>query len=199
MELRIPTLEQLREIYRTDMKDAFPPAELKSLSVIEHMWKEGAYKPYCLFDDDGAGPVGLAFLWMGHPGWALLDYLCVTAAWRNDGFGTEILRLLPEAEPDAVIFAEVEDPVYAPDPAVAERRMDFYKRSGYQIADYDADLFGVRYQTLYFSKRAVTDEEVMKEHRFIYQSSFPPEKYGKYVRIPADPDTAPGEQIPWDQ
>ena len=43
-----------------------------------------------------AGPIGLAFLWLGHPGWALLDYLCVTASWRNDGFGAEMLRMLPQ-------------------------------------------------------------------------------------------------------
>ena len=41
MELRIPTPEQLRKIYETDMKEAFPAAELKPLAAIEKMWREG--------------------------------------------------------------------------------------------------------------------------------------------------------------
>ena len=123
MELRIPTPEQLRRIYETDMKEAFPAAELKPLAAIEKMWAEGWYKPYCLYDDDGMGPIGTGFLWLGHPGWALLDYLCVSAGWRNDGFGGEILRLLAETEPGTVIFGEAEAPIHAPDPAMAERRL----------------------------------------------------------------------------
>ena len=56
MELRIPSLEQLRTIYDRDLKEAFPAAELKPLRAIETMWREGRYRPYCLFDgDDIAG------------------------------------------------------------------------------------------------------------------------------------------------
>ena len=198
MELRLPTPEQLRDIYNTDMKEAFPAAELKPLASIEKMWAEGRYKPYCLFDDDGAGPIGTAFLWLGHPGWLLLDYLCVSASWRNDGFGAEILRLLPQTEPGAVIFGEAEVPADAPDPAMAERRLGFYKRCGLRTAGYETEMFGVHYQTLYLADREVSDEELMEEHRFVYRRSFTPEKYAKYVRIPYDP-ACPGEQIAWDQ
>ena len=75
MELKIPSLEELREIYHEDMKEAFPAAELKPLAAIEKMWREGWYKPYCLYDYDGAGPIGTAILCLGLPSWALLDYL----------------------------------------------------------------------------------------------------------------------------
>ena len=37
MELRIPTLEEVRDFYNQDMKEAFPPAELKPLAAIEEM------------------------------------------------------------------------------------------------------------------------------------------------------------------
>ena len=50
MELRIPSVEQLRTIYDRDLKEAFPTAELKPLRNIEKSWAEGWYKPYCLFD-----------------------------------------------------------------------------------------------------------------------------------------------------
>jgi len=199
MELRIPTPEQLREFYDTDMKEAFPPAELKSLASIERMWRDGCYKPYCLYDDDGAGPIGAAFLWLGHPGWALLDYLCVSAGWRNDGFGREILRMLPEVEPNAVIFGEAEAPVHAPDPAMAERRLGFYARCGLQTAGYDTEIFGVHYKTLYLAANEVDDEALMREHEFVYRNSFTPEKYAAYVRIPYDPAVGPGRKVAWDQ
>ena len=199
MKLKIPTIEQLRELYRTDMKESFPPAELKPLSAIERMWQEGRYQPYCLYDGDGAEPIGLGFLWLGHPGWALLDYLCVTASRRNDGLGGEILRLLHEMEPGTVIFGEAEAPVHAPDPAMAERRLGFYERNGMRLAEYDSEVFGVHYKTFYFADRVVNEEELMREHAYVYQSSFTPEKFAQFVRIPFDPNGQQSQQVPWEQ
>ena len=199
MELRIPTPEEVRDFYNRDMKEAFPPAELKSLAAIEKMWADGWYKPYCLYDDDGMGPIGCAFLWLGHPGWALLDYLCVSAGWRNDGFGAEILRLLPQVEPDCVIFGEAEAPIHAPDPAMAERRLGFYERCGLRIAGYDTELFGVHYNTLYLADREVDDAALLAEHQFVYRNVFSDEKYAKYVRIPYDPQSPQSAKVDWEQ
>ena len=91
MELRIPTLEQLRTVYDRDLKEAFPSAELKPLRNMEEMWAADRYRPWCLFDGDDI--VGEAFLWLGHPGWALLDYLCVSPARRNGGLKYDFCRL----------------------------------------------------------------------------------------------------------
>ena len=101
MELRIPTLEQLRTVYDRDLRASFPAAELKPLRNIEEMWAAGRYRPWCLFDGDDIA--GEAFLWLGHPGWALLDYLCVASDRRNGGLGSVILEKLREAEGDTVI------------------------------------------------------------------------------------------------
>ena len=119
MELRIPSPEQLKTVYDSDMKDAFPAAELKPLAAIETMWREGRYRPYCLFDGDDI--VGECFLWLGNPGWALLDYLCVSRRARNAGLGAAILAKLRETEPGTVIFGEAEAPEHAPDPTMAQR------------------------------------------------------------------------------
>ena len=197
MELRIPTLEQLRAVFRRDMLEAFPAAELKPLEAMEKMWAEGWYKPYCLFD--GEEIVGEAFLWLGHPGWAILDYLCITAKHRNDGLGAEILRLLPLAEPGTVIFGEAEAPEHAPDPAMAERRLGFYARCGLRTAGYDTEMFGVHYKTLYLFDGPVDEERLMREHTFIYENTFAPDKFRQYVRIPYDPDAEPMAQVAWDQ
>ena len=135
----------------------------------------------------------------GQSGWALLDYLCVAKERRNDGLGAVILKLLPETEPDAVIFGEAEAPLDAPDPAMAERRLGFYARCGLRVSGYDSEVFGVHYKTLYLSRHEIGDEELMMQHQFVYRSSFTPEKYDKFIRIPFDPAMKPMEQIPWDQ
>ena len=108
MELRIPTLEQLRTVYDRDLRASFPAAELKPLRNIEEMWAAGRYRPWCLFDGDDIA--GEAFLWLGYPGWALLDYLCVASDRRNGGLGSVILEKLRETEGDTVIFGESEIP-----------------------------------------------------------------------------------------
>ena len=46
-----------------------------------------------------------------------------------------------------VIFGESEIPCYAPDPAMAERRLGFYARNGARTAGYDTEMFGVPYKT----------------------------------------------------
>ena len=197
MELRLPSPEQLRTVYDRDLKEAFPAAELKPLRNIEKSWAEGWYKPYCLFDGDNI--VGEAFLWLGHPGWALLDYLCVSAKARNSGLGSVMLAKLAEAEPDTVIFGEAEAPIHAPDPAMAERRLGFYARNGLRLADYDTEVFGVHYKTLYLAKGKVDDRQLMAEHRFVYENSFTPAKFHKYIRVPYDPNSAPGVKVAWEQ
>ena len=197
MELRLPTPAQLKTAYETDFRASFPPAELKPLANIEKMWAEGWYRPWCLFD--GETLVGEAFLWLGHPGWALLDYLCVSPRRRGGGLGGAILAKLREKEAGTVILGESEEPAHAPDESLARRRLAFYARNGARIAGYDTDMFGVHYKTFYFAKEPLRDGRLMAEHRFIYQNRFSPEKYEKYVRIPRDPAAPPFPQVPWQE
>ena len=197
MELRTATPEQLRTVYRRDLERAFPAAELKPLKNMEQMWAAGWYEPYCLFD--GEEILGEAFLWLGHPGWALLDYLCVAETARNRGIGSVILKLLPRAAGGAVIFGECEEIGDAPDPAMARRRLDFYARNGLKTAGYDSEVFGVHYKTLYLAEKPVDEDALMAEHRFVYQNTFAPDKYERFVRIPYDPARGRGEQAAWQQ
>ena len=82
---------------------------------------------------------------------------------------------------------------------MAERRLGFYARCGLRTAGYDTDVFGAHYKTLYLSEKPVPDERLMEENRFIYQNRFPREKYGRYVRIPRDPEAGPIAQVPWNE
>ena len=135
MELRLATPEQLETVYDADLKVSFPAAELKPLRIIQRMLEDGYYRPWCLFD--GAEIVGECFLWLGEPGWALLDYLCISPRCRNGGLGALLLEKMLEAEPGVVILGESEMPEYAPDPAMAQRRLGFYARNHARLAGYD--------------------------------------------------------------
>ncbi len=196
MELKLPTPEQLRTVYRRDLAVSFPPAELKPLRSIEEMWERGWYRPWCLFE--GEEIAGECFLWLGHPGWALLDYLCVSPDRRGAGLGAALLEKIRQAEPETLIYLESEAPVHAPDAVMAKRRLGFYARCGARTAGYDTEIFGIHYRTLYLSDRPVPDGALMAEHRFVYERAFSPDKFARYIRIPWD-GNRPGERVPWDQ
>lgn len=197
MELRLATPEQMKTVYERDLKPSFPPAELKPLRAMEEMYAEGLYRPWCLFD--GGRILGEAFLWLdGTPGWALLDYLCVSPQYRNAGTGAVLLEKLQAAESGTVIFGESEIPDFAPDPALAKRRLGFYARNGARTAGYDTAMFGVPYKTLYWAKERVPDAVLMEQHRAVYQKRFSPSLYAAAVRIPFD--ASRGElppRMPW--
>lgn len=198
MELKLASPEQVAMAYERDLKPSFPPAELKPLANIQAMCREGCYRPWCLFD--GEEIAGECFLWLGHPGWALLDYLCVAEDRRNGGMGARMLELLRQAEPEGtVILVESEAPAHAPDRLLAERRLGFYARCGLRTAGYDTDVFGINYRMLYLSAELLPDERLMEENRFIYRNCFPKEKYGRYVRIPRDPEAEPIAQVLWNE
>ena len=82
---------------------------------------------------------------------------------------------------------------------MAERRLGSYARNGLRTAYSDTEVFGVHYKTLCLAKGEVDETQLMEEHRFVYENSFSPEKFDKYVRIPCDPKEAPGDKVAWDQ
>lgn len=197
MELKLPTPEQLETVYEADLKVSFPAAELKPLRIIQKMVEDGYYRPWCLFD--GKEIVGECFLWLGAPGWALLDYLCVSPRFRNGGVGARILAEMLAAEPDTVILGESEAPEYAPDPDMARRRLGFYARNHARLAGYDTEMFGVPYKTLYWADGPIPDQQLIDAHRAIYLSRFSPDKYTRYIRIPREPDAEPMPKVDWNE
>lgn len=197
MELKLPTPEQLETVYEADLKVSFPAAELKPLRIIQKMVEDGYYRPWCLFD--GKEIVGECFLWLGAPGWALLDYLCVSPRFRNGGVGARMLAEMLAAEPDTVILGESEVPEYAPDPDMARRRLGFYARNHARLAGYDTEMFGVPYKTLYWADAPIPDQQLIDAHRVIYLSRFSPDKYARYIRIPREPGAEPMPKVDWNE
>ncbi len=195
MEMKLPTEAQLEAIYERDLKASFPKAELKPLRAMRESLRRGEYRPWCLFDGDEI--VGEAFVWTHVAGFCLFDYLCVTPARRNDGIGSLLIEKLVEAERGSVLFGESEIPAYAPDPAMAERRLAFYRRNGARQAGYDTCEFGVPYHTLFWAERAVGDGELCAAHAATYRSAMPPRAMERYIQIPWEPSMGIPKKIPW--
>ena len=198
MTLRDLTLQELHHLHRHELREAFPPEELKPFAAMKKLYRAGVYHPVGAWE--GETLVGYALLWEApQRKYVLIDDLGVTAARRNGGLGSVILEKLREAERGNVIFGESEIPCYAPDPAMAERRLGFYARNGARTAGYDTEMFGVPYKTLYWAEGKVDESALMEEHRFVYASTFAPDKFRRYVRIPFDPNGTPGERVSWQQ
>lgn len=195
MILKPLNAKEVAQVYHAQMQEAFPPAELKPLSAIQTMMTQGVYLPYGLMD--GGDIAGLCFLWKGAHNWLLLDYLSVEKSRRNQKLGAVILSQMQGLFPHATIIAESEYPPFAPDPAMAERRLGFYRRNRAKEVKVRGNLFGVCYSILYWGD-SVDEKMLTAQYRGIYQGSFSPEKFATYVRIP-DESHAPSPQIPWEQ
>ncbi len=193
MELRIMNPEELRAAYGRDLVEAFPPAELKPLSVMERMREQGIYDPLGLFD--GAGePIGYILLWKHPDGrYILIDYLCVPAGRRNGGIGGKLLAMVRGRYPsDTVFIGETEAPTGDPAAdALILRRMEFYRRNGAAFLGYDCALFGVHFKTICWAERLPVEDEILRCHQEIYLRQFGPERYRRYIQLPL----APGEAL----
>ena len=185
MKLKVMTPEELAHAYNTDFKEAFPPAELKPLEVMEKMRRRGAYDPLGYYDETGTAQ-GYILLWKHPDGrYILIDYLCVPAGRRNGGTGG---RMLAESE------APLGDPDTDP---LKLRRLGFYARSGAVTLGYDCALFGVHYKTLCWAAPLPDEGEILRKHQEIYLEQFGRERYEQFIQLPLHPGESPRPLTDW--
>lgn len=199
MQLRILTPAELKRAYETDLKEAFPPAELKPLRAMEAMRERGIYDPLALFGDTGEIE-GYIMLWKHPEGrYLLIDYLCVPARKRNGGIGGKLLRAAAERYPsDTVFIGETEAPTGDPKrDEMILRRLGFYARNGAVTLGYDTALFGVHFKTICWADPMPEEAEILRKHQEIYLHQFSREKYDKYIQIPLAPGEACREVTDW--
>lgn len=197
MEIRLLNEAELAMAYDRHLRPAFPTAELRPLQAMKEMVRQGIYRVYGLME--GGRILGEAILWDCAPGWKLLDYLCVAPERRGEGLGAIFVAALLEQERECVIFGETEVPAYAPDPELARRRLDFYRRSGAKQAGYMAAIFGVPYHTLFLTEGRVDERTLMTIHQRAYRSRLSEEAYQRFICIPWDPSMGMPEKHPWEE
>lgn len=192
MTCKTLTPAELRRIFETHLKEAFPPSELKPLAAMEDLRSRGVYDPLGFFD--GAGELlGVLLLWKHRDGrYVLIDYFCVPAARRGGGIGGKLLEALrAHYPPETVFIGESEAPTGVPAAdAMILRRLGFYERSGAVTLGYDNALFGVHFKTICWADPLPDEEEIMRKHQEIYFDQFGPERYEKFIQIPLRPGEA---------
>ena len=188
MTLRELTAQELKHLHKTELREAFPPEELKPYAAMRKLMKSGAYQPVGAFE--GENLVGYALLWRDPTGQhVLIDYLGVTKTRRNGGLGGQILELLAQRfhSLDGIIV-ESEAPEGGETDALRRRRMDFYRRNGFVFLDYDCVLFGVHYAVCLRSPNGKgTEAAALEAHKALYRSQFPGWAYKKFIQIHRDP------------
>lgn len=199
MRLHRMTAVELRHAYETDLREAFPPSELKPLAAMEQLCEKGLYDPLCLLDDEN-GVLGYVLLWRHEDGkYVLVDYLCVPARQRNRGIGARVLAAMREHYPaDTVFLWESEAPTGdAEQDEMILRRLGFYQRCGATVLDYECALFGVRFKTLCCAASLPDENTVLQKHREIYLRQFGQARYDRYIQIPLLPDEVPFPITDW--
>ena len=200
MTLKLLNLEELKAAYETDLREAFPPTELKPFSAMEALLEKGVYDPLCLMDEDGTA-LGYLLLWKHRDArFLLIDYLCVPAKRRNGGIGAKLLQAVFAYYPASTVFlGESEAPTG--DSGADEmilRRLNFYARNGARTLGYDCAQFGVHYKTICWSREPLPAENViLQKHREIYLEHFGGEKFRQYIQIPLLPGEMPFPLTDW--
>ena len=201
MELKTLNPDQLRLTYETDLREAFPPAELKPLSAMTEMMARGVYEALALFEEGKASPLGYVLLWKHADGrFLLIDYLCVPASCRNGGIGAKLLAALFDAYPPETVFiGESEAPTgEAEADEMILRRLGFYKRNGAATLGYDTALFGVHFKTIAWCRAGLpSEEEILQKHREIYLERFAGSKHERMIQVPLHPGEKPVERTDW--
>lgn len=121
------TPEHLRAVYEA----AFPPEERRPWEELFAL--EGSRHHVCLVRQAGQ-TIGLAVGW-DLPSACYYEYLLIAPAYRGQGLGAEVVRLLQGRNRAARPFVlECEPRGYSPE---AERRLAFYARLGLDPQPYD--------------------------------------------------------------
>lgn len=201
MNLRVMSPEELKRTYEKDLKEAFPPSELKPLASMEEMRRKGLYDPLGFYDEAGEAQ-GYILLWRHRDGrYILIDYLCVPAGKRNGGTGSRMLEAVRAYYPaGTVLIGESEAPTGDPaQDGLILRRLGFYARSGAVTLGYDCALFGVHYKNICWSEEPPDEAEVLRKHQEIYLEQFGRGRYDRYIQLPLAPGEAVHAVTEWDE
>ena len=183
MKLNLLNIHEIKQIYETRMVIDFPKAELKPLKNIIEAVNSGIYECLGLFDGDEC--IGYTFLIKRGKSF-LIDYIAIYPDKRNNGAGSQLLRLLNEYLADAeVVIIEVEDPQYAKsaeEKDLQTRRLGFYMRNGCIDTRLRVRCFGVPFIILSLSQENGGEPDFLWNlYNSYYKAVLPKEMYEKNI------------------
>ncbi|MBR5642409.1 MAG: N-acetyltransferase [Firmicutes bacterium] len=169
------------------LPEGFAPNEIKPRDDVERLLKEDRYEIWGLFPDDPQSlPAGFACLWK-RPGipLVLLDYLGVTGALRNGGWGARMLGWLKEQGRPLVLESEM--PVAdasEEENTIRRRRIAFYERNGF-VPAYEMATCGMRWQAMLAGGEPYDPAYIMRWHKELYDEK------RTDVKVPLGPNEVP--------
>lgn len=179
MEIKELSLDEVKNLYETKMRQDFPPAELRPYRSIHDLSRQGNYLCFgCL--ENGSVAAYAYFALAGRA--ALLDYLAVDAGLRGRGVGGKFLqglRNLPGRFAAPGFLIEVESVENAETPEQVEerqRRIRFYLHCGCVETQVYSYLFGVEYRIYYLplGEAPLSDDEIKSALESVYRIIVPP-------------------------
>ena len=186
MNIDLLTLPEIRELYRKRMKNDFPGNELKSLAMIEKVFREGRYQCYGV--REGADILAYAFFVLTEDLY-MLDYFAVKKDLRGSGIGSGFLKELNSycLREAACVLVEVDDPFFAgndKEKKICERRLAFYLVNGLLDTGARARTFGADFLILEFPRgKPHSQAEAGEFYSRIYRSLLPERIYEQMVKI----------------
>ena len=186
MNIDLLTLPEIRELYRKRMKNDFPGNELKSLAMIEKVFREGRY--LCYGVREGADILAYAFFALTEELY-MLDYFAVKKDLRGSGIGSGFLKELNSycLREAACVLVEVDDPFFAgndKEKKICERRLAFYLVNGLLDTGARARTFGADFLILEFPRgKPHSQAEAGEFYSRIYRSLLPERIYEQMVKI----------------
>ena len=123
-----------KNVYHQIFNDAFPIEERWNFDMLFENKNNSSYKLYSILDDDN--PIGLTMIWRFEE-FYYGEYLAIDKNLRGKNYGSQVLNKIFDMHNDKLIVIEVE-PYDLND--IAKRRIDWYKRFGLILSDYDYDM-----------------------------------------------------------
>lgn len=163
----------------------FPKEEIKPKAFIEAMLERGEY---ALYGYETEGEIKALALIFTKTSPALLDYFLVFESAQGQGLGSQFLALLEKEERLlGGLIVEAEALSYAKDEKSLKkrnRRLNFYKRLGYQETPLMPTIFGTTYTLLVSSQVSIAPEELKAIYQKIYQTMVPSHLHKENILIP---------------
>ena len=138
-EVKQKDILKIKEIY----EEAIPEDERISFEDLT----KGAFpnsKLFGIYEDKEL--LGMCYLSLAED-FSYLVYLAVDKDKRNKGYGTNALKLIKEKFKNPIVLC-----VEQPTTLMRKRRIEFYKRNGFGVADFEFDYLNDKYYTMHTGK-----------------------------------------------
>lgn len=168
--------------------ELFPEDERKSLKNIENNYLKGITKLVSIMDDN----ITIGFLiynTLEGNKYVQLDYFAIFKEFQNKKNGTQAIKAFKENSKEYNgIYGEVEKAGLGLDETEnnkRERRIKFWKNLGFELFDFDLELFDVIYSPCILKIKDIKldYDEVMKSAFEIYEALLGKEKVKKRCKI----------------